>query len=275
MNKTKIDWADRSWNPVTGCLHGCKYCYAKQRVLRMAGYWNGKLNYVPDITEFGNCLAAHDKLKYKTKKGSFIRAPWPFGFIPTFYHYRLTEPQMVRKSSNIFTCSMGDLFGSWVPDEWIQKVFKACEAAPQHRYLFLTKNPKRYSKLWDITQENYWFGATVTNGSGCFDANEYLEGSNCFLSIEPIMENIINFKALYKFQWIIVGAETGNRQGKVTPKREWIENIVRRCKSFNVPVFMKNNLAGVWDRPLIQEYPWKMEDTAMTSKERSLKHGIK
>lgn len=21
--KTKIDWADATWNPVTGCLHGC------------------------------------------------------------------------------------------------------------------------------------------------------------------------------------------------------------------------------------------------------------
>ena len=28
MDKTKIDWCDSSWNPVTGCLHGCEYCYA-------------------------------------------------------------------------------------------------------------------------------------------------------------------------------------------------------------------------------------------------------
>lgn len=27
--KTKIDWADTTWNPVTGCLHGCAYCYAR------------------------------------------------------------------------------------------------------------------------------------------------------------------------------------------------------------------------------------------------------
>lgn len=30
MNKTKIDWADMTWNPVTGCLHGCEYCYARK-----------------------------------------------------------------------------------------------------------------------------------------------------------------------------------------------------------------------------------------------------
>ena len=28
--KTKIDWADATWNPVTGCLHGCEYCYARR-----------------------------------------------------------------------------------------------------------------------------------------------------------------------------------------------------------------------------------------------------
>lgn len=26
---TKIDWCDSSWNPVTGCLHDCEYCYAR------------------------------------------------------------------------------------------------------------------------------------------------------------------------------------------------------------------------------------------------------
>jgi len=30
MNKTKIEWTDYSWNPITGCLHGCWYCYAKR-----------------------------------------------------------------------------------------------------------------------------------------------------------------------------------------------------------------------------------------------------
>ena len=30
MNKTKIDWCDYSWNPITGCLHECDYCYARK-----------------------------------------------------------------------------------------------------------------------------------------------------------------------------------------------------------------------------------------------------
>ncbi len=28
-NQNKIGWCDWTWNPVTGCRHGCKYCYAR------------------------------------------------------------------------------------------------------------------------------------------------------------------------------------------------------------------------------------------------------
>jgi protein gp37 len=57
---------------------------------------------------------------------------------------------------------MADLFGEWVPDEWIEEVFKACAAAPRHRYMFLTKNPKRYHELMKNgclpLESNYWYG---------------------------------------------------------------------------------------------------------------------
>ena len=29
MDKTKIEWADSTWNPITGCRHKCPYCYAR------------------------------------------------------------------------------------------------------------------------------------------------------------------------------------------------------------------------------------------------------
>lgn len=35
MNKTKIDWATASWNPVTGCLHDCEYCYARVKARQL------------------------------------------------------------------------------------------------------------------------------------------------------------------------------------------------------------------------------------------------
>ena len=35
--KTKIDWCDATWNPVTGCMHGCEYCYAR-KIAERFGY---------------------------------------------------------------------------------------------------------------------------------------------------------------------------------------------------------------------------------------------
>lgn len=30
MNKTKIEWTDYTFNPITGCLRGCLWCYAER-----------------------------------------------------------------------------------------------------------------------------------------------------------------------------------------------------------------------------------------------------
>lgn len=37
MDKTKIEWADATWNPVTGCFHKCEYCYARRIARRFGG----------------------------------------------------------------------------------------------------------------------------------------------------------------------------------------------------------------------------------------------
>lgn len=57
MNNTKIDWATRSWNPVTGCLHGCPYCYARKIAERFGTLFKGPqpedegLTFLPDEPE--------------------------------------------------------------------------------------------------------------------------------------------------------------------------------------------------------------------------------
>jgi protein gp37 len=129
MNRTRIEWCDRTWNPVTGCLHGCPYCYARNLVWRFGKTYGApkKINSLD--------MPIYDEEHYQVQ--------YPFGFAPTFLRYRLEEPQLIKQPQNIFVCSMADLFGEWVPDEWIDKVFDVCNGAPQHRFLFLTKNPKR------------------------------------------------------------------------------------------------------------------------------------
>jgi len=247
MNKTKIDWADRTWNPVIGCLHDCQYCYAR-KIAHRFGF--------KDKESVFDCSKLHDR------RNKIIGNPYPYGFDPTFHRYRLNEPSKIKKPQNIFVCSMADLFGEWVPDEWIKAVFEACEKAPQHRYLFLTKNPERYYRLWDdisiCIPNNFWLGATITNSTDrYFYSLDRMQ--NSFLSIEPIHENLEGFDDIpsHRFpDWCIIGAETGNRKGKIIPKREWIENIIGVCRRANVPVFLKNSLREIWQDPLIQEYPW-------------------
>ena len=256
MNKTKIDWCDSTWNPVTGCLHGCEYCYARGIANRFSGggeKWSDDDLFVLDEKFYVEELE-------KT-------CPYPYGFKPTLHRYRLNE-YVNKKGRNIFVCSMADLFGEWVPDEWIEEVFKACDNAPQHNYLFLTKNPDRYVDLQSkgklVQSNNMWYGSSATNEKQFINATIAFSNLECstktFLSVEPLLEDITTtedwddcIEGMY-VDWIIIGAETGRRKGKVVPKREWIRSIAFDCWD-EIPVFMKSSLTDVWGEPLIQEFP--------------------
>jgi protein gp37 len=272
MNKTKIEWCDMTWNPVTGCFHNCPYCYAVKIANRFG------LKYTPmlgdpgmegagkyDTKEYGeNSMLELEKPYYDRHEG--IRSSYPMSFMPTFHKYRLKEPTKYKEPQNVFVCSMADLFGDWIPEEWIRQVFKACAKAPQHRYIFLTKNYRRYNELRKKgilpLYTNMYFGASVTNERQLKQACLFWDNID-FLSVEPLTEYIGagewfidgNLKAHWK--WVIVGAESGNRKGKIIPKREWIEDIVNECRHTKTPVFLKTSLAKIWGESLIQEYPWE------------------
>lgn len=239
MNKTKIDWCDSTWNPVIGCFNDCEYCYAR----RIAERFSVRQKYA-NIFEENKPVRDLD--------GRIL--PYPHSFSPTLLRYRLND-YIAKKGRNVFVCSMADLFGDWVPESWIEEVFKACEKAPQHNYLFLTKNQKRYEKLYKKgiikKNENMWYGFTCTKNDDC---RPFYLPCNVFVSIEPILERIFIPSA----DWVIVGAETGRRKGKVIPKREWIERIVEDCREYDIPLFMKSSLADIWGEPLIQELPKKL-----------------
>ena len=274
--KTKIDWCDSTWNPVTGCLHGCAYCYAR-RIAERFGRATIAVCDEEGYAEYGGMTCADGtchELEYPYEDyGNGRTAPYPFEFDPTFHHYKLDEPKSWKKPRTIFVCSMADLFGEWVPDEWIEQVFEACEAAPQHRYLFLTKNPKRYSDLYEkgimpkgIKAMNKYFGCTITKPTDEFFYNN-LYGNGIdhpgFISIEPIMEDFDAVeidKDEFGIKWIIVGAETGNRKGKVIPKREWIEHIAEFCRKSNIPMFMKESLRELMGAEFRQDFPWEEDE---------------
>ena len=243
MEKTKIDWCDSTWNPVTGCLHGCEYCYARGIANRFGDF--ERIDGI-NIRQINNG-SAFDGVEVIKK----CKTPYPEKFTPTLHRYRLQDYKD-KSGRNIFVCSMGDLFGYFIPDEWIEEVFKACDNAPQHNYLFLTKNPFRYELLHQKgilrKRDNMWYGySTPKNGCDYWYDSQY----NTFESMEPLLEMV----AVPHSKWTIIGAETGRRKGKVVPDRKWVEHIVYKCREGNIPVFMKSSLAKIWGEPLIQEFP--------------------
>lgn len=264
MNKTDIEWCDYTWNPVTGCMHPCEYCYAR----RLANRFKGEI-YPNKVYATENCsLKLYKSTGYgfyenheidkpvRNKVGRVV--PYPFSFKPTFHRYRLEEPQNLKKSSRIFVVSMGDLFGEWVPDSWIGDVIEACKYARKHTYLFLTKNPKRYHAWGEIFSNNHWLGTSINTQNDISRVDDlidfYCTGEK-FLSIEPLLGEIeLPLKStgvLHRWiDWVIIGAQTG--PGAKPPKPEWVQSIIDQCRAAGVPVFLKDNLN--WPEK-IQEFP--------------------
>lgn len=265
MNKTKIEWCDSTWNPITGCLHDCEYCYARKIARR---FCHGPWKMAEDSRN--HFIGVPVRNAFFENNGTKID-PYPYGFDPTFHKYRLDEPAKKTKGQNIFVCSMADLFGDWVPSEWIRLVWEACTKANWHNYLFLTKNPKRYREIYrsELDYRCYmWFGATVTDNNSFLSLGDELYQvtdrnnkyhAKRFLSIEPLHEEIdvaTLMLCVHNFDWIIVGAETGNHKGKIIPKKEWIDRIVEQCKDARVPVFMKDSLIPiVGEKNMLREFP--------------------
>ena len=256
MNKSKMEFCDFTFNPVTGCRAGCEYCYAAKQVKRFSG--DVRINKgSTQLQKDENGLYILEE-PFKNQTGKVI--PDPVGFEPIMHRYRLVMPTQKKKPANIFVVSMGDLFGAWVPDSWIEEVFKACDAAPWHTYMFLTKNPRRYEELAQKgilrTGDNFWYGSTATTPETEFFWHDQL---NTFVSIEPILVPFPDVMhpdcGIQKVKWVIVGAETGNQKGKIAPEKEWIQDIVKACWATRTPVFMKDSLKDIWGEDLIREWP--------------------
>ena len=269
---TKIDWCDSSWNPVTGCKHSCEYCYARKIAKRFGGasetHNNECCHECQWITEGTGEIHDLDEPVYDFDNGR--NAPYPFDFDPTFHRYKLDEPQHWKKPRTIFVCSMGDMFGNWVPDEWITEVFRACDAAPQHRYMFLTKNFRRYAHLDDLLPlhrrpphvAEMWFGHSYT-GWGDYLPMPRFSIKPRFVSIEPLLHELseqdIRSAVEYKLNdWIIIGAETGRRKGKVIPEKRWVDDIADKAKKNGIPVYMKESLRELMGDDFRQEFPWEV-----------------
>ena len=266
QGKNGISWCTYTWNPISGCYgpggtatnpKRCPYCYAQKIANRFSKHTGD--NEIIGIN--GNKI--HEV--YPTEN---IGDPYPWGFEPTLHWSRLDDPRKVKKPQRIFVCSMADLFGPWIPEIWQHRIFEACDQAPWHKYLFLTKSPYWYKPWYEIARNHpgWWFGTTITNNLDFKERigdfllsttmnNNPIQGPNRFISFEPLHEDlsqrILDYCMPY-LDFIIIGQETGNRKGKVIPKDEWVQNIIDQCREHRVPVFIKQPL---YNKFPIQEYP--------------------
>ncbi len=256
MEKTRIEWTDSSFNPISGCLHTCPYCYARRTANRFKGY-DGN----PEGEAESEIVYLKERLKVTSKDGVTRNAAYPFGFRPTFHEYRLKDLKTKKFGKTIFVGSMSDIFGVWVPDEWIKKIFDACLESPEHRYLFLTKNPARYIELDDKgllpREDNFWYGSTTDYTNRQTFWSDY---HHTFSSCEPILEPFPNADRCRdmaeQHEWIILGAETGNRKEKVVPQKDWITGVVEAFQKECKAVFMKDSMKPIWGEDILTQYPW-------------------
>jgi protein gp37/ParB-like chromosome segregation protein Spo0J len=234
---TEIGWAMWSWNPVTGCNHGCDYCYARA------------------------IATSRDMATY-----------YPAGFTPLFHHERLDAPGNTTVPTRadgdpahgrVFVCSMADLFGAWVPQEWIDQVVASTVANPQWEYLYLTKFPQRYDRL--RLPASGWIGASVDEqhrAEPTLAAMRKVSGVKVkWLSVEPLIQPI-QFSSLKGIDWIVIGAQsaTAGQSPSFAPPFEWVADLVATARRDGCKVWLKTNLLGEvgpqWPgMQMIQEVP--------------------
>lgn len=279
VNRSGIEWCDHTWNPITGCRHGCDYCYARRMTARFAGDVRlnkmAKKDYslVPAADGGEDLYVLDSPMMNETGKPLV----YPFGFAPTLHKYRMNYPGKLKMGRNIFVGAMSDIFGKWVPDSWLDEIFEVCMNHPIHNYLFLTKNPERYLQYGiPKGQSNFWYGTTVTRRSEMRRIGHLPAQARTFVSIEPLLEDVHadDCWALQEVDWIIIGAETGRNKQKVIPCLGWIGDIVSAADAADVPVFMKDSLVHiVGEANMRRDFPKQLQSTEISPKMKMKLYG--
>lgn len=218
---SKIEWTDKTWNPVTGCTkvsQGCKNCYAERIYERFNGHGS-----------FKNIIC---------------------------HHNRLGHPLKWKKPSMIFVNSMSDLFHEDVPFEFIDHVFDNMYASNWHIFQVLTKRPERMLAFYEWKQagngfkfgdhwplKNVWIGVSVEDQEAADERIPLLlkvPAAVRFLSCEPLLGEIDlgrDVIFLKKLHWVIVGGESGSGARPMHP--DWVISLRDQCKVADISFFFK------------------------------------
>lgn len=220
MNRTKIPWADWTWNPIVGCSpvsEGCANCYAAAISKRFHLPW-GSAHFMPE---------------------------------------RIEQPASVHKPGRVFVCSMSDLFHDSIDDDHINQVFNAMACYDWHTFIVLTKRPERmadwlsenrkwfmggcpianveYWKTWPLP--NVWLGVTVENQDRANERIPFLLGIPAavhFVSVEPMLGPVsLGYWVMPEgdlIDWVIAGPETGPKARRCDD--QWIDELAAESPCF-------------------------------------------
>lgn len=267
-DKSKIEWTDATWNPVTGCTkvsQGCKHCYAERDWKRLRAN-RASVYYGRDFTN----VQCHPE--------------------------RLDQPLRWRRGRRIFVNSMSDLFHEAVPDTFIAEVFAYMAYGRQHVFQVLTKRPERMRDLMHDLQfndlvvdamlvastdaeeilgqrgefspnerrtddvraydpdwplPNVWLGVSVEDQETADERIPRLVDTPAavrFLSCEPMLGpidleqacEITNdgfHKPVWPLDWVIAGGESGPHARPSHP--DWFRSLRDQCAAADVPFLFK------------------------------------
>ncbi len=237
-DKSTIEWTDATWNPVTGCTKvspGCDHCYAESITNRFKRQPFEQVQIHPD---------------------------------------RIGQPYEWKKPRRIFVCSMGDLFHTQVPWDFVIDVFETMHQTPEHTYQVLTKRPGRMAYFayeilpyWGMRwPANIWAGTSVESQKYAprLDVLARVPARIRFVSYEPALGPVDfrpwlesphlcledcgwdNLAREYhsvecatdaKIHWVIAGGESGPGARPAHP--EWFRSTRDQCQAAGVPFFYK------------------------------------
>lgn len=226
MNQTKIEWTDRTWNPIVGCNRLCKdptgkiYCYA-----------------------------------YYQAKRQKNRCPKCYNFEPHFHVERLLDSELnSKKSKKIFTCSMSEFWAPWVKETWQLQIMECIQQHPQHIFQILTKYPNYIQFFPYQFPSNVWCGTSISSGqdSERFDEISHSKAKIKFVSIEPFFKYFVEDWS--EVDWVIFGLQTGRKP--YHPPKDQIIALIQDILDYEVPLFIKNNVGIPQEHQLFRaEFP--------------------
>jgi len=240
-----IEWCDYTWNPVVGCLHGCRWTMP-----------NGKTAI---------CYAEAQV------EGSRLKPIYSDGFETAYWMPdRLNQPAKAKAPSKIFVGSMADVLGAWVPEDQIRAILETAECNPQHTFIFLTKNIRRALNFrWPkncwvgvSTPPDEMFGKPLTRKQQtrmlsvaiAFLTDLKIAGMTTWLSAEPLSWDISGLLEMElpraglgmrsAIDWCVIGAASDNGRN-YPPDAATFERTRDILSGLGVKLFYKGNLRSL------------------------------